>query len=237
GNTFSFQELSSSDEIIEGVLLLSSPPGIMPGFSVLTSSPDVCDSIDPALLDPRHCSRRIEGNHGNTKSPIGREHSRRGSRHVRATNDKNWHLRAVLGRVEVLLHQDIGQIDRDLRLCPGCLRIGSNVVAVDGGGCIVAGKDKESLIIVRSTIESTGATDARQLDDAVWPAVNRIALNLCLCVVHIRDNEATANKRTKFKHSVLSLRDELNKHRFRIGEVYCHKPASLCALLRKQEKP
>src|SRR5690606_19971607 len=106
----------------------------------------------------------------------------------------------------------------------------------DGGGCIVAGEDKESLIIVRPTVESTSATHARQLDDAVGCAVNRIALNLCLCVVHIRDNEATANKRTKFKHSVLSLRDEFNEHRFRIGEVYCHKPASLCALLRKQEK-
>src|SRR5690606_25573220 len=145
-------------------------------------------------------------------------------------------LRAVLRRVEVLLHQDIGQVDRDLRLCPGCSRIGSNVVAVDRGGCIVAGEDKESLIIVRPTVKSTSDTNARQLDDAVGCAVNRIALNLCLCVVHIRDNEATANERTKFKHSVLSLRDELNEHRFRIGEVYCHKPASLCALLRTQEK-
>src|SRR5690606_4532857 len=67
-------------------------------------------------------------------------------------------------------------------------------------------------------------------------AVDPITLDLGLCVVHIRNDEAAANKRTESKHSVLSLRDQLRERRYGIGKVCRHDSSALGALLRKQEK-
>src|SRR5690554_1174002 len=48
-NAFALQEFAGGDEVIEGVLLLLSAPGIVPSLSVFSATTNVRDGVDAAL--------------------------------------------------------------------------------------------------------------------------------------------------------------------------------------------
>jgi hypothetical protein len=110
---------------------------------------------------------------------------------------------------ETLLNDDTVEIDRDIGRGPyGDIPAG-NLIAVDRCRRLVAGEDEEDLVIIGAPAETTGGSDAREIDCAVRRAIEQMTADFSLGVHQVRQEEPAAEKGGFAQRPVLPLLDQI----------------------------
>src|SRR3546814_2353319 len=89
GDPLANQKFARGDEVVEDILLLVEPPGVVPRLAIFAAAAQVRDREHAALVDPREPGRREGGGHRDVEATIAIEQRRRS-----------------LAAVEAFLHHD-----------------------------------------------------------------------------------------------------------------------------------
>src|SRR3546814_4830927 len=69
-------DLARGDEVVEDILLLVEPPGVVPRLAIFAAAAQVRDREHAALVDPREPGRREGGGHRDVEATIAIEQRR-----------------------------------------------------------------------------------------------------------------------------------------------------------------
>src|SRR3546814_16317649 len=75
-------DLARGDEVVEDILLLVEPPGVVPRLAIFAAAAQVRDREHAALVDPREPGRREGGGHRDVEATIAIEQRRSEERRV-----------------------------------------------------------------------------------------------------------------------------------------------------------
>src|SRR3546814_20472493 len=109
-------DLARGDEVVEDILLLVEPPGVVPRLAIFAAAAQVRDREHAALVDPREPGRREGGGHRDVEATIAIEQRRRSLAAVEAFlhHDEHRHLGAVLRLIEAILDRELPTVESKL---------------------------------------------------------------------------------------------------------------------------
>ena len=165
--------LGGCDEVVEDILLAQLLAGLVPLAAVLAAAAEIRNRERAAELEPRREDRREPRRHRSVEAAVAVEERRLRAvaRRALAVRDEHRNARAVLRGVEDLLDLVAGRVEVDLGAAELGGLSGREVESVDRRRLVVRGEAVEGLAVAATPAETTGCSDARQLDLAHERAV------------------------------------------------------------------
>ena len=214
------QIFAGRDEIVEHVLLVRPPAGIVPGLAIFAAAADVRDREDAAHVDPGQPARLEGGRGGDIEPAISVEQGRvrPAAIEIAPAHEEHRDPRPVLRIVEDLRDFVIARIIGKRRLGEHGALPGRAVIAIDRPRPVVAGEGVEGLARSRMPAKAAGAADPGQRDMARRAAIEAERPHLALCVDEIFEHQSIADDRRAFERRFI-LRHQLARRRCRACDV------------------
>ena len=202
------QILSSSDEVVEDVLLLHLRTRLVPSLAILAAATERSLGIDATALQERDAGSGERGIHRDIETAVGIEIDRVLAVEFQAllVGDEERYARTVLAGVEHLLGLILAELEVDLGHGIGLQRVGGAVILIDRPGLREGGKADEALLAVLVAADA-GAANARKAYLLLHLAVEVIDIDVAAGVLLVAHIEFAADDVGAIDH-VFALGDD-----------------------------